>query len=186
MNKLKNYLLATACLVILVAALTLMGGPLVQQGQAVPPTQNVTVVNTTENPVPVVVENGDMDGTMVVTLAEGLEFVGAQSFELDPLEVGDFRFVSFLGNRSIDDGVMLLEFAFSTEPGARFSDAVPKLTLGQCSIRKTGGANQGVTDCRIASTNTDGVHRVAGPFLMVRLTNDSGSPMITLKAFLKR
>jgi hypothetical protein len=64
MDKLKNYLLPTACLVILVGALTLIGGPLVQQGQAVPPDRDVTVVNTSTNPVPVVVQNGNTNGTI--------------------------------------------------------------------------------------------------------------------------
>jgi len=73
MDRLKNYLLATACLVILVGAFTLIGGPLVQQGQALPPARDVTVVNI---PLPVVVQNGAADGNMVITLAENLPIGG--------------------------------------------------------------------------------------------------------------
>ena len=61
MGKLKNYLLTTTCLVILVGALTLFS-PVVQQVQGDPPTRDVNVVNTPTNPVPVVVQNGDADG----------------------------------------------------------------------------------------------------------------------------
>jgi len=62
MDKLKNYLLATGCLVVLAGALTLMG-PAVLQGREGPRPKDVNVVNTPENPVPVVVQNGDMNGT---------------------------------------------------------------------------------------------------------------------------
>ncbi len=62
MAKLKNYLLATASLVILVGALTLFS-PAILQGRGRPRPKDVNVVNTSDNPVPVVVQNGDTNGT---------------------------------------------------------------------------------------------------------------------------
>jgi len=77
MGKLKNYVLATAGLLIL-------GGTVhfVSPLQADPPARDVNIVNT---PVPVVVENGDE--TMVITIAEDFD---SGSIELDAVDVGGF------------------------------------------------------------------------------------------------
>ncbi len=77
MAKLKNYLLATASLVILVGALTLFS-PAILQGRGRPRPKDVNVVNTSDNPVPVVVQNGDTNGTAT----ELVEFI-ALNVDLD-------------------------------------------------------------------------------------------------------
>ena len=69
MNKLKSYLVATGCFVILVGVFTLMS-PTVLQGDDDDGPNNVNVVNPPESPIPVVVQNGDADGAV-----ELIEFV---------------------------------------------------------------------------------------------------------------
>ncbi len=179
MNKLKNYLLATGCLVILAGVLTLFS-PVVQQGQAVTPPKDVTVVNTSTNPVPVVVQNGDADGNVVITLAENLSIGAQQTIELVSPDVSSFHFVSFLASSSNGDAEFLMEFAWFTESG-QFSDPVPRQFGGECAIDDdlpgTAGPFVGVR-C--------GVFRVAGPFLPVSITNTKISANLTLKAFLMK
>ena len=84
MDRIKNYMLGTACLIILFGAVHLVS-PL----QADPVARDVNIVNT---PVPVVVENGDE--TMVITLADDLTTAAVTEF--DAVDTSGFRFVSFL------------------------------------------------------------------------------------------
>jgi len=92
MGRLKNYLLATAGLVILDGAVQF-----VRPLQADPTARDVNIVNT---PVPVVVENGDADETMVITIAQDLTIGGPIDF--DAVDMSGFRFVSFHGTSAND------------------------------------------------------------------------------------
>ena len=80
MDKFKQYLLATAGLVILVGGFTLLG-PAVPQGQAVPPAKDVNVVNDANNPVPVIVQNAANN--------DGVPFEFAGTFS-NPVDRGNF------------------------------------------------------------------------------------------------
>ena len=84
MKRFNNYLLAIAGLVVFGGAVQFVI-PL----QAAPPAKDVNVVNT---PLSVVVENGDGDATMVITLGEDLN----ATVEFPAVDVSGFRFVSFL------------------------------------------------------------------------------------------
>jgi len=163
MGKLKNYLLATAGLVILGGAVQL-----VMPLQAASPTRDVNIVNTAEDPVPVVVENGNGNDTMVITLAEN--FTGTAEF--DAVDTSGFRFVSFHGIDPTPSPPRnpSLVFRFSTSPG-KISDFIPKTTIGNCSV------NTGGTACN------DVIPRVAGPFLLVRIQDAINT---TLQVFLSR
>ena len=168
MGKLKSYLAATGCFVILVGVLTLMSPTVLQgdEGDDDGP-NNVNVVNTTANPIPVVVQNGDANGTAVVPLAEDLPFGGSENIEFAPVNLDTFRFVSFLGNGSVNTN-MEIDFVFSTE-SALVSSSVPRLAGGRCVLRP-----EGVRECRIIPGGTQPAveaFRVAGRFLAVRITN---------------
>jgi len=67
MSKLKNYLLATAGLVILGGAFTVIG-PYVDLGHSKPPSSGPTDVNIVNTPLPVVVENGEPAGEKDVAI----------------------------------------------------------------------------------------------------------------------
>jgi len=123
MGKVKNYLLATAGLVIL-------GGivQFVMPLQAATPAKDVNVINT---PLQVVVENGDE--TMVITLAEDQN----STIEFDAVDTSGFRFVSFLGRTDVNTN---FSFLFSTQAG-KFSDAIPKTHVTVCTIEVADGAS---------------------------------------------
>ncbi len=171
MNKLKKYLLAIGWPVILVAALTLIGGPAVLSG------------GSRSN------HKGDDDferskgGSKVITLAEDLEMSPGATIELDPVKVGRFRFVSFLGTYDGPFEKVIGEFVFSTEKG-KFTDLVPRSRFS-CNI--AGGPNGGVAFCDI-TTGSISTLRVGGPFLAGRLTNDTASTIfeVTLKVYLSK
>ncbi len=171
MNKLKKYLLAIGWPVILVAALTLIGGPAVLSG------------GSRSN------HKGDDDferskrGSKVITLAEDLEMSPGETIELDPVKVGQFSFVSFLGTHSGGFTPVIGDFVFSTEK-EKFSDPVPRSKFG-CNI--AGGDNGGVGFCDIAPAGRISTLRVGGPFLAGRLTNQSRSTiLVTLKVYLSK
>jgi len=115
MGKLKNYLLATASLLVLVGAITVIG-PYVNLGHSKPP---------------------QADDTMVITLAEN--FTGTAEF--DAVDTSGFRFVSFHGIDPTPSPPRnpSLVFRFSTSPG-KISDFIPKTTIGNCSVN-TGGTS---------------------------------------------
>ena len=169
MNKLKKYLLAIGWPVILVAALTLIGGPAVLSG------------GSRSNHK----EDDDFErskrGSKVITLAEDLEMSPGETIELDPVKVGQFRFVSFLGTYDGPFEKVMGEFVFSTEK-EKFTDLVPRSKF-TCNI--AGGPNGGVAFCNIAPTGSISTLRVGGPFLAGRLTNDTASTIeVTLKVYL--
>ncbi len=172
MNKLKKYLLAIGYLVILVAALTLIGGPAVLSG------------GSRSN------HKGDDDfkrskrGSKVITLAEELPLPPRQSIDLDPVHVGQFHFVSFLGTHDGEgDEEVKLHFGFLTEEGTLF-DLAPRLRFPPCTISGIGVLNCGST----AKVDfPEQVYRVGGPFLAVRLTHRNGPLFnVTLKVFLSK
>ena len=176
MGRFRNYISAAAGFVILAGAFTVFG-PYVDQGQADPPVKDVNVVNI---PLPVVVQNGNENGTAsLITLAEDLEIPAAGSVELDSVEVGNFRFVSFLGISEPTN--TFLVFAFSTESGV-ISDPIPKNIFVTCNI----GGSPSAINC---SSNADsGDFRVQGPFLAVKIINPSSTVLgnVTLKAYLSK
>jgi len=165
MDKIKNYVLATAGLLILGGAVQF-----VRPLQADPPAKDVNVVNTSANPVPVVVQNGDADETMIITLAENLT---SGPIEFDAVDVSGFRFVTFL---AISGSRVELRFRFSTQAG-KFSDAIPKTGISTCflTIDQAAGCNQS-TPLQLS--------RIAGPFLLVQILN-TPEPVIdiTLQVF---
>ncbi len=155
MNKLKKYLLAIGWLVIPVAALTLIGGP--------------AVLSEAKG------------GSKVITLVEDLAMYPREIIELDPVKVGQFSFVSFLGTHDGPFKPVIGDFVFSTEK-EKFSDPVPRSKFG-CNI--AGGDNGGVAFCDIAPTGRISTLRVGGPFLAGRLTNATGTDVsVTLKVYL--
>ncbi len=106
----------------------------------------------------------------VVTLADNLRLKALQTIELDPVNVGTFRFVSLLGNKS--GGNILIRIAFSAESG-KFSDPVPRMYGGKCFMRREGFVEQ----CK--------VFEISGPFLAIRLFSKDPSA-VTLKVFLSK
>ena len=101
MGMIKNYLLATAGLVILGGAVYF-----VMPLQAAPPAKEVSVV-----------EYGDM----IITLVDGQN----AAIELDAVDVSGFRYVSFHGKA---DAVTNFGFRFSTQAG-KLTDDIPKTGL---------------------------------------------------------
>jgi hypothetical protein len=167
MNKLKKYLLAIGWLVIPVAALTLIGGPAVLSGAS---------------------RFTHRGGTKVITLAEELQLDPGQSIDLDPVHVGQFHFISFLGTHDGEGGEEVkLHFGFLTQEG-NLSDPLPRLRLPPCTI--VGGSEiGGVLNCgsTLKVDFPEQVYRVGGPFLAVRLTHRNGPIFkVTLKVFLSK
>jgi hypothetical protein len=163
MNKLKNCLLATACLATLVAALTLIGGPAVLSEAS---------------------RFTHKGGSKVITLVENLAMVPGGTIELDPVKVGQFSHVSFLGTHDGPFLPVIGDFVFSTEKGISTDDSLPRNRFG-CNIG--GGSNGGVAFCNFDQTGRVSTLRVGGPFLAGRLTNDTGTNVsVTLKVYLSR
>ncbi len=142
MGRFRNYVSAAAGLVILAGAFTVFG-PFVDQGQADPRVKSVNVVNTplpvtgilagdvrvtntTAEPVPVEVQNGNVDETIIITLAENLET--ATPTEFDAVDTSGFRFVTFLASGNFRGET--LRYSFSTQAG-KFSDAIPKTKFSE-------------------------------------------------------
>ncbi len=167
MNKLKKYLLAIGWLVIPVAALTLIGGPAVLSGAS---------------------RFTHRGGSRVITLAEELQLAKGEPIDLDPVHVGQFHFISFLGTH--DGGgreAVTLHFGFLTEEGT-LSDLVPRLRLPPCSILG-GEVIGGVLNCGSSALVDfpEQVYRVGGPFLAVRLIGGPNNDVkVTLKVFLSK
>ena len=168
MNKLKKYLLVLGWLVIPVAALTLIGGPAVLSGAS---------------------RFTHRGGSKVITLAEGLQLAKGESIDLDPVHVGQFHFVSFLGTHDGEGGEeVTLHLGFLTEEG-KLSDPVPRLRLSPCTI--FGGSEiGGVLNCGSSPLVDfpEQVYRVGGPFLAVRFIHRSGpnDVKVTLKVYLSK
>jgi len=112
MGKLKNYVLATAGLVILGGAFTVIG-PYVDLGHSKPP---------------------QADETTVITLVEDLTQGGITEF--DAVDMTGFRFVSFHGRTDIN---IIFIFRYSTQSG-RFSDDIPKNKAAFCQVNSGVGA----------------------------------------------
>jgi len=142
--------------------------------QAVPLAKDVNVTNTAANPVPVVVENGDADETMGITLAEDVTQGGM--IDLDAVDVSGFRFMTFHGINFVADSTF--GYRFSTETG-KFSDLIPKTFQASCTIKieSLGGG----VDCS-ASTPHQSI-RVTGQFLLVQLRDTNNA---TLQVLLSR
>lgn len=123
-------------------------------------------------------------GGKTVTLVEGMFIPPGTTVELDSVSVGAFQQVSILGSNGGPS--LKLDCAFTAEPG-KFSDPVPKVEGSECLII----FRRGVAQCSLPSsgTRTDGIFRVGGPFLAVRMTTFSSevSPsVVTLKIFLSK
>jgi len=164
MSKLKNYLLITAGLVILGGAVQF-----VMPLQADPLAKDVNITNT---PLPVVVENGNADETMVITIVEDLTQGGV--IEFDAVDASGFRFVSFHGRTDINTN---FNFRFSTQAG-KFSDDIPKNRAAFCQINSGVGA-----DCFNFQGQNEESFRVTGPFLLVQLEDAQNT---TVQVFLSR
>lgn len=122
----------------------------------------------------------------VITVAQEVLIPPGTSIELDPVSVGSFQHVSFLGRN--DGPTATLSFAFTADQG-KFSDAVPTLEGGECRLI----AGRGVIDCVLIGTSGIGIRqsvfRVGGPSVAIRLTTPPGEvtpAIVTLMVFLSR
>jgi len=160
MGELRNYLLATAGLLILGGAVQF-----VRPLQAAP-LADVNVIITAANPVPGVAENGDAPESMVITLVKDLDTRG---IDLDPVDVSGFRFVWFHGKTDGGEGGgRSFAFRFSTQPGEVGCTITPKKGVN-CDGYKPFPPFKWI--------------RVAGPFLHVRV---NAGAKTTLQVFLRR
>ncbi len=131
---------------------------------------DVLVTNTAAEPIPVEVQNGDADETIVITLAENL--TTSNPIDFDAVDTSGFRFVTFHVKASGGG----LRFLFSTQAG-KFGDFIPKTTSGKCNLGGSGAT------CSNPSGTGEQLHRIAGPFLLVRLLDGLNT---TLQVFLSR
>jgi len=110
----------------------------------------------------------------VITLLENETVQPGDVIEFDPIEVGRFQHVAFLG-RGGTPAFPLINHAFISEPGL-YSDPLPQNRdpSGGCPIQQ-----DFVLGCSV---------EVRGPFLAVQLENPQGigPHTITLQVFLSR
>ena len=159
MGKLKHHLLPTWRLIMVVVAFTLVG----------------STAALSENRG----ESTFKSGAKVITLVEDLALCEVCIFDLDPVDVSGFRFVSLLGNHNGGLVPVVGSFVFSTE-AALAAAPVPRARF-ECTIG--GGPNGGVVFCDQPLRPI----RVGGPFLAGTLRNETGvDVLITLKVFLTR
>ena len=183
MEKFKQYLLATIGLVIFIGAVTLFN-PV--QITGAPPVKDVNIANTPENPVPVVVQNGSTDDTVLITLAENLALARDASIQLDTIDVRGFRTVSILAHAEPDtgnsqtEGIGNLKMFWAVDELGSILNPIEGLLRGPgCDIRT-------FTICGNISDIGDLI-LVAGPFLSMRLSSNGfvdGS--FTVRVFLQR
>lgn len=159
MGKLKHHILTTWRLIMVVVAVTLVG--------------STAALSDNKG------ESSFKGGAKVITLVEDLALGANDIFDLDPVDVSGFRFVSLLGDHDGGLNPVIGSFVFSTE-AALAADPVPRIRF-ECTIG--GGPDGGVVFCNQPIMPL----RIGGPFLAGTLRNETGVGVsITLKAFLTR
>ncbi len=161
MDRFRNYISVAAGLVILAGAFTVIG-PYVDQGQADPPVKDVNIVNTplpvtgvlvrdvlvtntADEPIPVVVQNGDADNAdETMLLSEGITLGDGETLELDSVEMRGFTALTFLGAANCTAPGPLdfrVEWRFLVAPGTYSSPIAKVGGGGSCSLRGGDAAN---------------------------------------------
>jgi len=151
-----------------------------------------TPVTVTNTPLPVTGTWAMAPPTMtVITLADGVVIPGGtgQMLDFESVDVSGYEWISFLGSAGYQNTVTIY-FGFSADRSA-LESGVPAFMVGQCHIRTflNIGSSGMMMSCypNWGALSTDGVFRIAGPFLRLRATtSDGGTNTVTLKAVLRR
>jgi len=146
------------------------------------PVKDVNIANTPENPVPVVVQNGSTDDTVLITLAEDVALARDTSIQLDNIDVRGFRTVSILAHAEPDTG------GNNTKGIGRFAMHWAVDEFGSI-LNPIEGLRRG-PGCEFdTGTNCENLDPflVAGPFLSMRLFSvGQVDGSFTVRVFLQR
>jgi len=128
----------------------------------------------------------ELPATFLLTLFDG-DIVDGELKTLGPIDIEEFSQFSLLGT---SNRAFFIEFIFTTASGDMRTGGRCRFSTLQAQGIVSWGI--GVNECRYnanggVATYNDGVFRIAGPFLKIRIQNTSGTDAtVTLKAFLRR
>ena len=180
MLTLKNTLLASATLAIIVTVFA-VGTPEPLEGQ--PRAREVLVVNPDSAPVPVTVQDGASEDTLLTLVQDASAFSGGAPVLFGPVDVREYRTVSFVATTSVAStvGTTRVRLGFAGEPG-EITDPLTTRSLffsgevGPYGLQQTTG-----------NPNASTVP-IGGPYLVGEVIFSGGvsETLVTVKAYLSK
>jgi len=123
--------------------------------------------------------------TFLLPLFDG-DILPTDLLEIGPLDIEEFSQLSLLGTSNSN---LFINFIFTTASGDMLKGG--RCRFSHIQSQTANGWGIGVNECIYAAdvspVHNDGVFRIAGPFLKIRIQNtNSANVTVTLKAFLRR